>query len=408
MTASTGAHRRGRRSERGASALLVALLSIVLMGVLAFVTDFGFAYANERRIQNGADAAALAAGRKIAISAPAGSSCASIASTNLSSTRAYASTVFGRNVGSGATLDSGTAGYNLTCETVQGTPGVLVVTVVGRQDSPTFFGGIFGKNAVTVVQRSRVVVGALGSAVGLRPFAICATYANAVRASPGTTFVVPVTNTTVGSSTGGSTSNGNGSSGNGSGGNGGGGNGGGGNGNGNGSGSSGTGTSGGATCGAAAGNWSTLDFDGGSNAATDVRRWIEKGYEKPVDLDPDAAIPGSPGFGVNSASTELNVMFTLQDVVLPVYSPLSGNGANASYAITGFLSVTPCRYKINNKTGPAPALVNPGCDPLPLVVPDDYIQLRFSAFIPIGSLNLDCSLGDVTCDGGARTAMLAD
>ena len=484
------------RSERGASAVLVAMLSIGLMGALAFVTDFGFAYANERRLQNGADAAALAVGRKIAATAPAGASCAVLETTFEASaqTRADASAVFASNVGGGASLDSGSSGFDLSCEPQHN--GLLTVTVVGRQDSPTFLGGIFGEDEITVVQRSRVLVGALGSAVGLRPFAICASVAANVRNNPGSTFVVEVTNqfssggsgstptpgtpatstptasptpapsppasstatpsapgnpgqpgnpgkpanasmgglgagggaraavaltnaTVLDVSYTGSMSNGNGGGTSGGGGGGGGGTSGGGGGNsggggggnsgGGGGGTSGGGNSGSGTCGAAAGNWSLLDFDGGNNSQVDTRKWIEKGYEKPLDLTTDPSIPGNPGLGVNSASTELDVMFSERDVVLPVYSPLSGNGANATYRITGFLSVTPCHYRINNQSGPGSA--NTGCPALDFqdaTLPDDFIHLKFSAFIPIGSLNLDCSLGDVTCDEGIRTATLAD
>lgn len=48
------------RSERGASAVLVGLLMVLLLGFLAFSIDVGVMYAERAQLQNGADAASLA------------------------------------------------------------------------------------------------------------------------------------------------------------------------------------------------------------------------------------------------------------------------------------------------------------------------------------------------------------
>jgi hypothetical protein len=53
--------RRAQRNERGAVALIVGLLSLVLMGISAFTVDFGMAYATKRQLSSASDAAALAA-----------------------------------------------------------------------------------------------------------------------------------------------------------------------------------------------------------------------------------------------------------------------------------------------------------------------------------------------------------
>jgi hypothetical protein len=37
-----------------------------------------------------------------------------------------------------------------------------------------------------------------------------------------------------------------------------------------------------------------------------------------------------------------------------------------------------------------------------------FLQVRFSAFIPVAQLNPNCPLGAVTCDFGARVVKLAD
>src|SRR4029079_9205792 len=50
-----------QRDERGAVALIVGLLSIVLLGISAFTADFGMAYVTKRQLSSASDAAALAA-----------------------------------------------------------------------------------------------------------------------------------------------------------------------------------------------------------------------------------------------------------------------------------------------------------------------------------------------------------
>jgi hypothetical protein len=54
--------RRGqRRDQRGAFAIIVGLLSLVLLGISAFTVDFGMAYATKRQLSTASDAASLAA-----------------------------------------------------------------------------------------------------------------------------------------------------------------------------------------------------------------------------------------------------------------------------------------------------------------------------------------------------------
>src|SRR6476620_10601203 len=102
---------RGTRTERGITSLLVAILAVVLFGCLAFVSDLGFAYANQRRIQTGADAAALAVGRKIAATAGPTDTCTTVSTNfNNATTRAIATSVFAQNVGAGAQLATGATG----------------------------------------------------------------------------------------------------------------------------------------------------------------------------------------------------------------------------------------------------------------------------------------------------------
>lgn len=338
--------------------MLVVLLTVVLIGVMAFVTDFGMAYANQRSVQNGADAAALAVGRRIALTAGTGN-CAAIAGAyNTTATRAVAGSMFSKNA-PGATLSGGASGFVVGCEAVKSNPHTLVVKITGEQRSPAFFGGIFGTRSLTVKAKSRVVVGPLGSVLRVRPFAICETFADSVRDTPGATFVVPVTQANAG-------------------------------------------------CGAAPGNWAMMDFNGGSNATADLKNWLVDGFEHPVSVSPPLLVNGDPGFNVNAATTEMDTMFTTHDIVLPVFSSVTGTGNTAQFNIVGFISVKPCRYRINNKTGPNAADVNPGCGPLPATPPADYLQLKYSFYIPIGSVSETCELGEDMCDDGPRGTTLAD
>ena len=341
----------------------MALASVVLIGILGVVADIGMSYANQRRDQNGVDAAALAAGRRIAAAAGVTDSCAALAIRYASGTdaplRAYTEQMFGLNVTSDASLAAGTSGLSVSCQTVQGTSQVLVVRVAGGQRSPAFFGGILGVKGLPVAATAQSIVAPLASAAKLRPFAVCATTATQVRASPGTTFTLPMDNTDHG-------------------------------------------------CGTSAGNWATLDFDGGSNSTTDLQSWIAAGFDPAFSASGHPLVYGDPGFNVNATQTYLDQMITARVFVLPVFDSVVYNGSNAQYRIVGFLTATPCRYKINNQTGPASGQVNPECGAAPSSAPNSYIQLRYSAYTPLGALNLRCTLADPTCDTGPHAVTLAD
>jgi len=61
-----------RRDQRGAVAIILALLMVVLCIMAAFVLDFGRAYVNKLQAQTAADAAVLAAGRVLVREARSG------------------------------------------------------------------------------------------------------------------------------------------------------------------------------------------------------------------------------------------------------------------------------------------------------------------------------------------------
>lgn len=63
--------RRGIRDERGASAVVIALMMVPLISFAAIAVDVAAVYSERTQLQNGADAAALAIGHDCALGAPA-------------------------------------------------------------------------------------------------------------------------------------------------------------------------------------------------------------------------------------------------------------------------------------------------------------------------------------------------
>ena len=161
--------RRTQRSDHGAVALLAALLSVVLFGVAAFAVDLGYAYAEQRKVQNGVDAGALASGRKIAAGALKSDTCATLKAAYTDGVvQAAAQTPFDSNA-----PKAQISGATVTCEVVAGsTVPQLVVTVDGTEETPTFFAGLFGFDTLEVNRRARVIVGN-ALPYGLRPFGLC-------------------------------------------------------------------------------------------------------------------------------------------------------------------------------------------------------------------------------------------
>jgi hypothetical protein len=348
---------RRDRTEQGAVALLVGILSLVLLGFTAFVTDFGTAYANQRNLQNGADAAALAVGRSIAYGAAPTANCATVAATFSSTGRTTADQYFGKNVAtnSGAALETGTAGFSVDCQPINGVNQV-VVHVVGSQLSPTFAGKVFGWNDLQITKEARVIVGPAGTVVGLRPFAICQVDATNLAGNNGLPYTLDFDNASAG-------------------------------------------------CGYAPGNWGTLDFDGGSNSTGDLANWIANGYNGAISNASPFHVMGDPGApGPGGLEAAMNTMMNSGDIVIPVFSALTLNGQNSDFTITGFVSVQVCGWKLNNKSGNGACFTAPSTP-----VPANYLQVKFGHAIPIGGLNLQCQMADPSgCDMGARVYSLAD
>lgn len=345
------------RDERGGAAVLVAISMTVVVGFLAFVTDFGHAYANKRGLQNGADSAALAVAREIALHGDPSATCAQLVATWTSDATksarlaSLASSYFaGNHVGSGASQ----SGPQLSC--IAG-GNLLQVTVDTTQSSPAFFGASMGQGDIALNQRARAVVAPAGAVIGLRPFAICLGLATQIIDAPTVNHMLRLDNTDFG-------------------------------------------------CGGASGNWGMIDFNGGSNPTGESVDWILNGYNGPVSVTPPAYLPGDPGApspgGLESA------MNTLLDdeITIPVYDSLTGSGNNATFHVMGFLSIKVCGWKFNNKQGRSTACFSTSMVGTP--VPQNYLQVRYTGFIPIGDAANSCLIGNTACDLGTRVAKLYD
>ncbi len=337
---------RQHRSEGGAVAILIALLTVVLVGMLAFVTDLGMAYVNQQQLQNGADSAALAVSQQIALTANGNQTCDSIKNTMTTTMRSVAESYFAANA-AGRQIETGAAGFEISCE-----PTGLFVRVTAAQDSPMFFGGVFGLNKIPIVQGAKTVVGPAKSVTGLRPFAVCRADANRLAAAPGTNYTISYDNSDSG-------------------------------------------------CGSASGNWGVIDFNGGANGTPEVKGWIENGYSGSISLSPPILLPGNPG-NLNGLAGSMESILG-KEIVLPVFGLVTGRGNNSEFGISGFVSVEMCAWKFNNSSGAA------GCaSAVSPPVPADYIQVRYKRFIAMGDVSTSCALGNTTCDNGVRLFQLAE
>jgi hypothetical protein len=163
------------RDDRGAVAVLVALLTVALVGVAAFTTDFGTAYVTKRNLQKAADAAALAAAGRIIALEPSTYSCGQIVADWTADTR-------GLRTAATATADSIASANSL--ETTRTAPIGVVCSADGKRvevtysnsgTNPTVLGGIFGVSATSSQRTATADIFAATSGKGLRPYAICTT-----------------------------------------------------------------------------------------------------------------------------------------------------------------------------------------------------------------------------------------
>lgn len=166
---------RSPRADRGAVAVMTALLVTTLFVVCAFVTDFGMAYSHKRDLQNGADAAALAAVQVFEKQLAQDCSADNMAPVEAlrATAESQADAYLAQNVGGDAHGDipAGTAG--LHCK---GT-GVEVV-YAAHGDTPTTLGKL-ATSADHITTSVQAAAAYDRNAPGkLRPWGICSTLTN--------------------------------------------------------------------------------------------------------------------------------------------------------------------------------------------------------------------------------------
>ncbi|WP_310077125.1 pilus assembly protein TadG-related protein [Sinomonas atrocyanea] len=120
--------------EGGATAVMVALLMVVLLGSAAFAVDFGHIVAERSQLQNGADAAALAVADTCANTATQ-SSCLSDAS-NTASTYAKTNTNDSIGVAGMPTVDQGAGTATVGTTTPTGTVSMTFAKILGIDSMP--------------------------------------------------------------------------------------------------------------------------------------------------------------------------------------------------------------------------------------------------------------------------------
>lgn len=361
--------------DQGAIAIIVALCATMLLVIAAFAVDFGTAYAQKRALSTGVDAAALAAARQIEQDTPATDSCATIATKYTVGSGPYNALRSGivtdyvndndpqgsttGNIGEAALL-AGEDGFSVSCVANLG----LVVTVQTDKQVGTTFGTLAGIDEIDVSQSARAAMGPAKSITGLRPYGICQGMADQVIAQSTISHTVVFDNSSQG-------------------------------------------------CGSAPGNWGVMDFNGGSNPTGEIREWTEFGYNQPITIPPSGVLtfPGNPGApNPGALESEMNSILD-KDIAIPIFDLVTGNGQNSVFRITGFLGVRVCAWKFNNKKGgQSPPTSCYDAARVPNPVPKDYIQVRFTSYIPVGEINTNCVLGSTTaaCAPGLRVVKLAD
>lgn len=297
-----------RDEERGAVAIMAALLLVVLLVAAAFAVDAGNAYAQNRQLSVAADAAALAAAAKVGEQLPPGSACTSTfasGQTGLATQVANdlnAANNRANSPGDNEPVDSVT----VTCVdegTVDDPQQYIEVTVENSRTVPTTLAQLVGIDSLQPGARATARFARVQSVGGLRPWVVCDDTAKAAELSPNQTFVTGLDNKV-----------------------------------------------GVCSKGPTAGNWGGVDFDGGANSAKDLARWTQNGYPGPVTIP--ALLPADPGV---SNSADLKTAFgdlIGQIVQFPAATECLGKcqGNNGEFDAVGIITAKVCGIQYGNDT----------------------------------------------------------
>lgn len=288
-----------QRSEEGAVAIIVALLSVVLIGMAAFAVDFGNAYAVKRQLSVAADAAALDAARAVATAKVGtqpilggGRGCATWGTAERDAAQSAAETAAATANDANDLSDESTVDdVTVTCV---GDSRVEVQVDNSRELDP-IFGSVFGADTYQPARSATAAVVARLAAGGLKPYAACNTVVRSAKAQPGETFVMDLDNKIGVCNT------------------------------------------------SRPGEWGVVDFDGGSNPTGDLAYWTEIGYPNAVPA-PDPALPADPGANYAAVDEELDTLVG-QVVLFPVVTGFTGGGGNTgSFNLVGFVAAEVCGY----------------------------------------------------------------
>lgn len=169
-----------RRDERGVTAVIVALLAVVMLGIGAFSIDLGLSYASTRQLQTASDAAALAAANVFKKSP--GTSCSAVLAAGSTGARAAADAI---------RLENRPASTRLAYDASCGTDGSITVTYRSQGTTPRFFGQFWGRTTDYTSDRTATAkVKTLTGGTGIRPYAICASQIPATAAATGAVFKI--------------------------------------------------------------------------------------------------------------------------------------------------------------------------------------------------------------------------
>lgn len=154
---------RGAHDERGAAAILLALLAVVLIGMAAFAVDLGFAYSTKRQLSVAADAAALAAARQVNAALPVGTACNSTVLQPIAQSAAVLANSQNDRVG----------GSTVTSVSVDCSNDDVQVTVTNEKVVDAIFGPVLGVSNYRPSRSATAQLFVPQAAYGLRPIAAC-------------------------------------------------------------------------------------------------------------------------------------------------------------------------------------------------------------------------------------------
>lgn len=259
--------RRPNERDRGSVALIVAFAFVPMSAMFATVADGGLVWWRKQELQNGVEAAAIAAADRYT----------------------HGLDACHQSVLALVALD-GQPAANVDCS-VTGSSTNGVISVAGQADVPLNFARMIGRDSAGIHTSASVRIGAVSSASGLRPLAMCV-------GNPALTSWLA----------GGMTSNAdfridiNAST---------------------------------AACGGSVpGNWAVIDFDGGPNSMSAAQTWIQDGYSGSVTVG--QSLDGDPG--IPSPALQVDTVIG-QSFSVPVFANPRLSGSNSMYDIVGFVRV---------------------------------------------------------------------